>query len=48
MIFFPAHRSIFSIAGLVAFLIGALSSCATPSPVAVSFPQGGNSLYHLS
>ena len=41
MIFSPAHRGFLQLMIATVVLVGALSSCATPSPVAVSFPQGG-------
>jgi len=45
---FIAHRGFFSVAGLALLLAGVLSSCATESPVAVSFPQSGNPSVSLS
>jgi len=38
---FAAHRGFLQLMGATVVLVGALCSCATPSPIAVSFPQGG-------
>ena len=42
MSFSPTHRSFLQLIGATVVLVGLLSSCATESPVAVSFPQGGS------
>jgi len=41
MIFLTAHRGFLQLMGATVVLVVSLSSCATQSPVAVSFPQGG-------